>query len=47
VAQICVKTPLFIQGDIRDGNLLDRIFAAQSIDAVLHLAGLKAVDESI
>jgi UDP-glucose 4-epimerase len=47
VAQICGKTPLFIQGDIRDGSLLSRIFAEQSIDAVLHFAGLKAVGESV
>jgi UDP-glucose 4-epimerase len=47
VAQICGKTPLLIQGDVRDGNLLGRIFAEQSIEAVLHFAGLKAVDQSV
>jgi UDP-glucose 4-epimerase len=47
VAQICGKTPLFIKGDIRDGNLLSRIFSEHSIDAVLHFAGLKAVGESV
>ena len=47
VAQICGKTPLFIQGDIRDGNLLSSIFAEHSIDAVLHFAGLKSVGESV
>ncbi|MBE3995274.1 NAD-dependent epimerase/dehydratase family protein, partial [Vibrio parahaemolyticus] len=34
------------QGDIRDAALLDRIFAEQQIDAVIHFAALKAVGES-
>lgn len=36
----------FIEGDIRDGAHLDRVFAADDIDAVIHFAGLKAVGES-
>ncbi|WP_297185847.1 UDP-glucose 4-epimerase GalE [uncultured Porticoccus sp.] len=47
VAQICGKSPLFIFGDIRDSELLDRIFIDHRIDAVLHFAGLKAVGESV
>lgn len=47
VAQICGKTPCFIQGDIRDVDLLNHIFAQYAISAVLHFAGLKAVGESV
>lgn len=36
-----------IRGDIRDEALLKQIFARQSIDAVMHFAGLKAVGESM
>lgn len=36
----------FYEGDIRDRALVDRVFAEQSIDAVVHFAGLKAVGES-
>jgi len=36
-----------IEGDIRDGAKLKSIFAQHSIDAVIHLAGLKAVGESV
>jgi UDP-glucose 4-epimerase len=37
----------FIQGDILDADHMDRIFADNKIDAVIHLAGLKAVGESV
>lgn len=47
VARICGKSPLFIQGDIRDRVLLDYLFSTERIDAVLHFAGLKAVGESV
>lgn len=40
------KSLTFIQGDIRNPQLLDQIFAQYSIDAVIHFAGLKAVGES-
>lgn len=36
----------FIQGDIRNAELLDSIFAEYDIAAVMHFAGLKAVGES-
>lgn len=38
--------PGFYEGDIRNGDFLDRVFASESIDAVVHFAGLKAVGES-
>ena len=47
VERICGKAATFIQGDIRDRELLDSIFARHSIQAVLHFAGLKAVGESV
>lgn len=37
----------FIEADVRDGAALDRLFAAQPIDGVIHFAGLKAVGESV
>ncbi|OTG80190.1 UDP-glucose 4-epimerase GalE [Acinetobacter sp. ANC 5054] len=40
------KSLTFIQGDIRNPQLLDQIFTQYSIDAVIHFAGLKAVGES-
>lgn len=46
VKNICGKTPLFIEGDIRDSDLLDELFSKHKIDAVMHFAGLKAVGES-
>ena len=47
IERICGKAPVFIQGDIRDRVLLDDLFAAHQIGAVLHFAGLKAVGESV
>ncbi len=37
----------FLQADVRDGAALDRLFAEQAIDGVIHFAGLKAVGESV
>lgn len=36
----------FIQGDVRDSSLLDKIFKDFAIESVIHFAGLKAVGES-
>jgi len=38
---------VFEQGDIRDTHALDDVFARHAIDAVIHLAGLKSVAESL
>lgn len=46
VQELTGKALKFIQGDIRNQNDLDQIFSSYQIDAVLHFAGLKAVDES-
>lgn len=37
----------FIKGDVRNRPLLNALFAAYPIDAVMHFAGLKAVGESV
>jgi UDP-glucose 4-epimerase len=37
----------FVEGDVRDGALLDDLFARYDIEAVVHFAGLKAVGESV
>jgi len=47
VARICGRAPAFIEGDVRDAVLLDRLFADYRIRAVMHFAGLKAVGESV
>jgi UDP-glucose 4-epimerase len=47
VARICAKAPAFVEGDVRDPALLDRVFADFPISAVMHFAGLKAVGESV
>jgi len=47
VAALTGREAGFIQGDIRDRALLDRIFSETSITGVVHFAGLKAVGESV
>ncbi|GHA27774.1 UDP-glucose 4-epimerase GalE [Oceanisphaera arctica] len=47
VAEITGKQPAFVEGDIRDAELLAKLFAEHSIEAVVHFAGLKAVGESV
>ena len=46
VQQLTNKTLVFVEGDIRDAQLLDQLFQQYTIDAVIHFAGLKAVGES-
>lgn len=46
VKTITGKNLDFYHGDIRDKDLLDRIFSKNEISAVIHFAGLKAVGES-
>lgn len=47
VQQITGRPPVFVQGDVCDRAILDRIFTQHEIDVVLHFAGLKAVGESV
>lgn len=46
VQQLSQKSLTFVEGDIRNSQLLDQVFQQNSIDAVIHFAGLKAVGES-
>ncbi len=46
VQQLTGKTLVFVEGDIRDAQVLDQVFQQYPIDAVIHFAGLKAVGES-
>jgi UDP-glucose 4-epimerase len=46
LATICGKRPVFIQGDVRDADLLDSIFAEHEIGTVMNLTGFKAVGGS-
>ncbi len=47
VEQITGRTVQTYTGDVRDEALLRRIFSENSIDCVIHFAGLKAVGESV
>ncbi len=47
IETITGKRAKFIKGDILDRALLDKIFAENEIDSVIHFAGLKAVGESV
>jgi len=47
VEKITGKALTFYEGDIRNGEFLDNVFAKEKVDAVIHFAGLKAVGESV
>ncbi|MEQ5806925.1 UDP-glucose 4-epimerase GalE [Alteromonas sp. NFXS44] len=47
VEKITGKQVTFVQGDIRDDNVLNTIFSQHQVNAVIHFAGLKAVGESV
>ena len=47
IGTITGKTPAFYQGDVTDKEMLRKIFSEQTIDAVVHFAGYKAVGESV
>ena len=47
IQEITGKSFEFVEGDIRDAQLLKDLFSKYSIDSVMHLAGLKAVGESV
>ena len=47
VARLTKRYPVFVEGDVRDRRLLDRLFAEHEVIGVLHFAGLKAVGESV
>ena len=47
IKEITGKSFEFVEGDIRDAQLLKDLFLKHSIDSVMHFAGLKAVGESV
>ncbi|MBV7433502.1 UDP-glucose 4-epimerase GalE [Cardiobacteriaceae bacterium TAE3-ERU3] len=47
VEEISGKKVTFIEGDVRNKELLNQIFTEHDISAVMHFAGLKAVGESV
>lgn len=47
IKQITNKEFTFIECDIRNSDLMDRIFKEYNFDCVIHFAGLKAVGESV
>ena len=47
IHQITGTRPAFIEGDVRDAGLLQKVLREHAIEAVIHFAGLKAVGESV
>jgi UDP-glucose 4-epimerase len=47
IERVAGRPPAFVQGDVRDRMLLERVLRERQIDAVIHFAGLKAVGESV
>lgn len=47
IEQITSKKVTFYEKDILDAEAMDQIFSKETIDAVIHFAGLKAVGESV
>ena len=47
IEEMTGKKVKFYEADVRDRDAMDRLFEAESIDCVIHFAGLKAVGESV
>lgn len=47
IEAITGRAPVFVEGDIRDAALLERVLRREAVEAVIHFAGLKAVGESV
>jgi len=47
VQRIAGRPLAAVEGDVRDGALLDRLFGEHAFDGVIHFAALKAVGESV
>lgn len=45
IETITGRKPIFIEGDVRERATLRSIFQQHAVDAVIHFAGLKSVDE--
>ncbi len=47
IERIAGKRPGFVKADVRDFGKMNEVFAQHKFDAVIHLAGLKVVGESV
>ena len=47
IRAIIQQEPIFFNGDVRDSQILNQIFGAYTINAVIHFAALKAVGNSV
>lgn len=47
VCQLTNSHAEFVQGDIRDTDLLNNVFSLYNIDTVIHMAALKSVSQSV
>ena len=47
IKEITGKMPKFYKGDILNIEDIEKVFSENSIDSVIHFAGLKAVGESV
>ena len=47
IEAITGKRPVFYQADVADKTAMKKVFSENSIDAVIHFAGFKAVGESV
>ena len=47
IANIVGRSPVFIEGDVRDTAVVSRLLRERSVSAAIHFAGLKAVGESV
>ncbi|GLT19242.1 UDP-glucose 4-epimerase [Vibrio zhanjiangensis] len=47
IEMVTGASPIFVKGDVRDKEKLIKVLKEQSISAVVHFAGLKAVGESV
>lgn len=47
VQDLTGRSATFIKADLLDEAAVDRVFAQENVDAVIHFAGLKAVGESV
>ena len=45
--EIIGTRPRFIEGDVRDRHMLDKVFRENQVSGVIHFAGLKAVGDSV
>ncbi|GAB2695379.1 UDP-glucose 4-epimerase GalE [Aliiglaciecola aliphaticivorans] len=47
VSELTGKEIGFVEGDIQDPTILEKVFRENKVDSVIHFAGLKAVGESV